>query len=300
MKLAHRNVIVTGGSQGLGRAIVEACVRAGASVLLCARDEAAATDLAESLRASLPAAAHQQVLAEGCNVASEEEVAALFTFADEAFGPRGGLHALINNAGVYGPKGPTDEVDLAEWRRCLDINLLGTLLPCRAAMRRFKRSPDAGGGHRKIVNLSGGGATNPLPNISAYAASKAAVVRLTETLALELAPLRVDVNAVAPGALNTRLLDEVLAAGPAQVGRDFYERRLRQREEGGVPLALGADLCVYLASAESDGLTGRLLSAKWDPGRRLQDYKDQLGPKSDIYTLRRITPEARQQSWPLD
>ena len=300
MKLAHRNVLVTGGSQGLGRAIVEACVREGASVLLCARDEAAATDRAESVRATLPAASHQQVLAEGCDVANEEEVAALFAFADEAFGPHGGLHALINNAGIYGPKGPTDEVDLTEWRRCLDINLLGTLLPCRAAMRRFKQSPAPGGGPRQKGNHSGGGAPKPQPNNTSYAASKAAVVRLTETLALELAPLRVDVNAVAPGALNTRLLDEVLAAGPERVGHDFYERSLRQRDEGGVPLELGAELCVYLAGGESDGLTGRLLSAKWDPWKRLQDYKDHLGPRSDIYTLRRITPEDRQQSWPLD
>ncbi len=302
MKLAQRNVIVTGGSQGLGRAIVEACLREGASVLLCARDEAAATELAESLRPTLPAAAQgQQVLAQGCNVAREDEVGLLFTLAEEAFAATGGVHALINNAGIYGPKGPTDEVDLDEWRRCLDINLMGTLIPCRAFMRRVRaQAVGEGEPRRKIVNLSGGGATNPMPNISAYAASKAAVVRLSETLALELAPFGVDVNAVAPGALNTRLLDEVIAAGPDQVGKDFYERSLRQAKEGGVPLELGADLCVYLASTESDGITGRLLSAKWDPWARLQDYKEHLGPRSDIYTLRRITAEDRGQSWPLD
>ena len=299
MKLASRNVIVTGGSQGLGRAIVEACVREGASVLLCARDEAAATTLAEALRLRRPLPASQQVFAQGCDVASEEQVEALFGFADEAFAASGGVHALINNAGIYGPKGATEEVSLEEWRQCLDINLFGTLLPCRAFMRRVRAAEAPR--RRKIVNLSGGGATNPMPNISAYAASKAAVVRLSETLALELASGGVDVNAVAPGALNTRLLDEVLAAGPGQVGRDFYERSLRQAKEGGVPLELGAELCVYLASNESDGITGRLLSAKWDPWRRLaSDYREQLGPKSDIYTLRRITPEDRQQSWPLD
>ena len=301
MKLANRNVIVTGGSQGLGRAIVEACVREGASGLLSARDEAAATELADSLRASVPLPASQQVLAQGCDVAREEEVEALFTFADEAFAAAGGIHVLVNNAGIYGPKGPTDEVSLDEWRRCIDINLFGTLIPCRAYMHRLKASAPADGApRRKIVNLSGGGATNPMPNISAYAAGKAAVVRLSETLALELAPFGVDVNAVAPGALNTRLLDEVIAAGPDQVGKDFYDRSLKQAKEGGVPLELGADLCAYLASPESDGITGRLLSAKWDPWARLQDYKEHLGPKSDIYALRRIVPEDRGQSWPLD
>src|ERR1700694_1502015 len=115
-----------------------------------------------------------------------------------------------------------------------------------------------------MIHLLCGGATNPLPNISAYAAAKAAVVRLTETLAEELREDHVDVNAIAPGALNTRLLDEVLAAGPEKVGRSFFDRSLKQREEGGVPLEKGAALAVFLASAASDGITGRLLSATWD------------------------------------
>ncbi len=290
MKLANRNAIVTGGSQGLGRAIVEAFVREGANVLLCARDEPLATEVAEAVRATVPREG-QLVIAEGCDVSSPEEVERLFAFGDEAFGS---LHVLVNNAGIYGPKGPTDEVDFEEWRRCIDINLHGTLLPCRQAMRRFKAA-----GYGKIVNLSGGGATNPMPNLSAYAASKAAVVRLTETLALELQLHKVDVNAVAPGALNTRLLDELLEAGPEAVGADFYERSLKQAKEGGVPLSLGAELCVYLASAESDGVTGKLISAKWDPWKRLHEYKTELG-SSDIYALRRITPEDRGRNWPLD
>ncbi len=290
MKLAHRNALVTGGSQGLGRAIVETFVREGANVLFCARDEHAAAKLAEHLQAHAPLPG-QRVMAQGCDVSSPEEVATLFGVADTMFDT---LHILVNNAGIYGPKGPTDEVDFKEWKRCVDINLYGTLLPCRAAMPRFKKS-----GYGKIVNLSGGGATNPMPNISAYAASKAAVVRLTETLALELAPFHVDVNAVAPGALNTRLLDEVLAAGPDKVGADFYERSLKQSSQGGVPLDLGADLCAYLASAESDGVTGKLISAKWDPWKRLHEYKAELD-STDIYALRRITPEDRGKNWPLD
>ena len=297
MKLANRNIIVTGGSQGLGRAIVEACLREGASVLLCARDEAAATEVAETLRATFPDDTTQLVVAAGCDVSDEAQVENLFILADEAFGTRGGLHALINNAGVNGPKGAAEEVNLAEWRRCVEINLFGTLLPCRAAIRRFKA--DGSNSPRKIVNLSGGGATAPMPNFSAYAAGKAGVVRLTETLAQELAPWQVEVNAVAPGAVNTRMLDEVLAAGPDKVGADYYARALRQAEEGGVPPELGASLCVFLASAESDGITGRLIAAKWDPWQRFQEYREQLGPQSDIYTLRRITPEDRGQSWPL-
>jgi 3-oxoacyl-[acyl-carrier protein] reductase len=151
-------------------------------------------------------------------------------------------------------------------------------------------------GRGKIVILSGGGATNPLPNISAYAASKAAVVRLMETLAEELRPFRVDVNAVAPGALKTRLVDQVLAAGPEKVGAAFYAKNLQWAEKGATPLDLGADLCVYLASIESDGITGKLISAQWDPWARLQAYREVLA-KSDIYCLRRIVPEDRGQKF---
>jgi NAD(P)-dependent dehydrogenase (short-subunit alcohol dehydrogenase family) len=144
----------------------------------------------------------------------------------------------------------------------------------------------------KIVNLSGGGATAPLPRLSAYAASKAAVVRLTETLAEELRAFRIDVNAIAPGALNTRMLQEVLEAGPVAVGEAFYNKALRQHESGGVPLEEGARLCVYLASGESDGITGKLISAQWDPWDKLHRWKDHIS-ESDVFTLRRIIPEDR-------
>jgi NAD(P)-dependent dehydrogenase (short-subunit alcohol dehydrogenase family) len=150
-------------------------------------------------------------------------------------------------------------------------------------------------GYGKIVQLSGGGATNPLPGLSAYAASKAAVVRFAETLAEELRERHVDVNAVAPGALNTRMLDEVLAAGPQKVGQAFYERAVQQQRSGGVPLERGAALAVWLASAASDGVTAKLLSAVWDPWSDLSKHLDDLA--SDVYTLRRIVPGDRGMDW---
>ena len=286
MKLENRNAVVTGGSHGLGRAIVARFLEEGANVLFCAREGAPLAQSEGELRKS--ARPGQRILAQTCDVSSPGDVEELFRKAD---GELGTLHILVNNAGIYGPKGPSEEVGWDEWVRCLEINLYGTFLPCRHAIKRFKKS---NGG--KIINLSGGGATTPLPNISAYAASKAAVVRLTETLAEELRAFRVDVNAVAPGALNTRFLDEVLQAGPEKVGPSFYARALKQSEEGGVPLEMGADLCAYLASTESDGVTGKLLHAKWDPWASLHTRKNKLD-SSDIYTLRRIVPEDRGQKW---
>ena len=286
MKLQKRNAIVTGGSHGLGRSIVESFVREGANVLFCARGSEPLVEFESQLRKM--AGIGQRILSHACDVSSPNDIEQLFRKCDEELGA---LHILVNNAGIYGPKGPSEEVDWDEWVRCLEINLYGTFLPCRQAIIRFKKS-----GCGKIINLSGGGATNPLPNISAYAASKAAVVRLTETLAEELRAFRVDVNAVAPGALNTRFLDEVLQAGPEKVGHTFYARALKQAKEGGVPLEMGADLCLYLASAESDGVTGKLLHAKWDPWASLHERRDELN-SSDIYTLRRIVPEDRGKKW---
>src|SRR5262249_47344030 len=148
----------------------------------------------------------------------------------------------------------------------------------------------------KIVQLSGGGATTPMPRLSAYAAAKAAVVRFAETLAHELVPYRIDVNCIAPGVLNTRMLDEILAAGPDVVGQDFYDRSKTQKESGATPLARGVALAVSLASPASDGITGRLLSAVWDAWPDLAGHKAALAD-SDIYTLRRIVPKDRGEDW---
>ena len=97
-------------------------------------------------------------------------------------------------------------------------------------------------------------------------------------------------------AMNTRLLDDILEAGPERVGRSYYERALRQQAEGGTPLERGASLCVFLASSESDGITGKLISAVWDPWESLPRHAEDLRG-SDIYTLRRIVPADRGKDW---
>ncbi len=279
MKLSGLNAIVTGASQGLGKAIAAQFLADGASVLICARDAALLAQTRDELAAS-----GGRVIAQACDVSDEAQVAAMTEFALREFGA---VHALVSNAGVYGPMGPTEEVDLREWMRAIEINLYGTLLPCRALIPHFKKA-----GRGKIIVVSGGGATNPMPNVSAYAASKAAVVRLMETLAEELKPHGIDVNAIAPGALQTRLVEQVLAAGPERVGAAFFAKNKKWADEGATPLGLGAGLCSYLASAESDGITGKLISAQWDDWARLHEHRAELAG-SDIFCLRRIVPEDR-------
>ncbi|HXA13766.1 MAG TPA: SDR family oxidoreductase [Opitutaceae bacterium] len=285
MKLKGLNALVTGGSQGLGEAIAEHFLRAGANVVICARSEKELLATRDRLARLFPT---QKILAKTCDVASEGQVKALVDFALRELGP---LHILVNNAGIYGPKGPTESVDLSAWRQAMEVNLFGVLLPCRAVIPHFKKA-----GRGKIIIISGGGATNPLPNISAYAASKAAVVRLMETLAEELRPFHIDVNAIAPGPLATRLVDEILAAGPEKVGQAFFDKNKQWKEKGAAPLSLGAELAVHLAGAQTDGITGKLISAQWDPWAKLHEHRDELA-KSDIYCLRRIVPEDRGQKW---
>ncbi len=286
MKLAGRRALITGASQGLGLAVARRFVEEGADVMLCARN----ADRLDRAREELLHLAGQRsrVLAMPADVARPGDVRRLVGLAVDLLG---GLEVLVANAGIQGPKGPVQDVRWMEWRQAIEINLLGTVLCCREVVPHFVERK-----HGKIVLLSGGGATAPRPYFSAYAASKAAVVRFGETLAEELRGTGIDVNAVAPGALNTRMLDEVLEAGPARVGRQFYEQAVRQKAEGGTPLERGAALCVFLASAASDGITGKLISAVWDPWERLAEHMDQLGG-SDVYTLRRVVPRDRGMDW---
>jgi 3-oxoacyl-[acyl-carrier protein] reductase len=285
--LDGRGAIVTGASLGLGRAIAAAFVRAGAGVLLVARDASRLARTREDL-AGLVVRGGQVVRAFAADVGRPEAAAAV---AAEAARHVPNLQILVNNAGIYGPLGRFEEVSWDDWTEAIRVNLFGTALMCRALVPAFRRAR-----YGKIVNLSGGGATAPLPRISAYAAAKAAVVRLTETLAAELADDHVDVNAIAPGALNTRLLDQVLAAGPDRVGAGFHARAVRQRAEGGAPLDKAAGLAVFLASAASDGITGRLISAVWDDWTGLPGRREALAA-SDVFTLRRVAPRDRGLEW---
>ncbi len=284
--LSGRRALITGANQGLGLAIAKAYVEAGASVMLCARDQARLTTAREEVAAlALPG---QLVLAMRADVSVPADVTALLSATLERLG---GLQVLVNNAGVYGPMGPIDEVDWDEFTRAMDINVNGSVLPMRAVLPHFKRQR-----YGKIVQLSGGGATNPLPRITAYAASKAAIVRLAESVALDVRDFGIDVNCVAPGALNTRMMAQLLAAGAEAVGDSFYARMAAMADGGTTPLEVGARLAVFLGSAASDGISGRLISAPWDPWDTLQQRRAELDG-SDIYTLRRIVPKDRGLTW---
>jgi len=286
MMLDGQRALITGASQGFGLAAARAYVQAGADVAICARGVEALAQAERELTAL--AGRRTRVLARTADITRESEIVGLVREIEQAWG---GVDVLLANAGIYGPKGPIEEVDWSEWARAVEINLLGNVLCCRAVLPGMKARRKGA-----ILLMSGGGATNPMPRLSAYAASKAGLVRFGESLAREVQEFGIAVNAIAPGALNTRLLDEVLEAGPEKIGRAFYDQMVKIKAQGGTPLEKGADLAVFLAAHAGNGVTGRLISAVWDPWARLDSLAPEL-KDSDIYTLRRIVPKDRGKDW---
>lgn len=284
--LTNQGIVITGASQGLGATIARACFANGASLVLSARNETLLTALQQELLSG--AFPDQQVSIFPADISDKGAAEELSAFAARRL-PK--IHGLVNNAGINGPKGLLEDTDPEEWIHTLQVNLIGPMLLCRSLLPLFRTQ-----GSGKIVNLSGGGATAPMPRFSAYAASKAAIVRFTETIAEETKGTGIAVNAIAPGALATQMLEEVLAAGPDKIGASYYQKMLKLKHEGGAPIHNAADLCVFLLSAKSNGITGRLISAVWDPWQTFPERVEQIG-SSDVYTLRRIVPKDRNLEW---
>ncbi len=266
-RLDGRRVLVTGGSLGIGLAVSEQLARSGAEVLIAARG-AHAIDAA---LASLDGDRHHGFV---LDVSDEDGWRTTFESID-AGGP---LHGLVTAAGELGPIGELDQISAAAFSRTIAVNVLGTMLALAYSLPRLRAS----GG--RAVTFSGGGATSPLPRYDAYAASKAAVVRLTENVA---ASAGVPINSVAPGFVATRIHDGTLSAGADAAGAAYYERTQAQLQDGGFPASEAAELVCFLLSDGADGISGRLLSAQWDRWRDA-DFQAQLRAQPALGTLRRI------------
>ncbi len=286
-KLMGKWALITGASRGLGKQISKTLWHAGANLILVARSLEPLVDLRNALLAE--ANPGQQVHILTADLADPDSVPMLVS---QSRACHDHLDILINNAAIQGPIGKLWENDWNAWQETLRVNLLAPTELCRALIpRMLKQAP-----HCKIINLSGGGATSPRPHFSAYAVAKAGLVRLTETLAHELAGTSIDVNCVAPGVMHTDMLKSILHAGPDHAGAAEFAQASKHANAEHDASVRAAELCAYLASSESDGITGRLLSAVWDRWdvlhTRLSELRD-----SDVYTLRRIVPADRNLDW---
>ena len=272
MKLDGQAAIITGAGRGIGRAIALTYAREGARLALAARNDSELDEVVSEV-SSLGA----EAIAVRTDVTSQMATDRLARRTVERFGR---IDVLVNNAGTSGPIGPLQDNDIAEWVDTINVNLTGTFLVCRAVIPVMLRQ---GGG--RIINLSGAGVANAWSNMSAYCASKAAVVRMTEVLAQELEPQGIFVNALGPGSVHTSMWEKMTEQA-AEAGADFiHQLGERVLSGGGASIDDCAELAVWLASGESGELTGRIISAAADDFRSLTPKIPEI-MAGDAYTLR--------------
>ncbi len=260
-------MFVTGGSRGIGLEVSRELARRGARVIVAARGTEAVTEAVDGL----DGAGHEGIVLDVSDEGS-------WVQAIESIDDREPLHGLVTAAGVLGPIGRLEDIAPSEFGRTIAVNLIGTMLALHHLLPLLRCHQG------RAVTFSGGGATSPLPRYDAYAASKAAVVRLTENLADRD---DVEINCVAPGFVATRMHEATLQAGPEAAGVAYHERTVAELAQGGVPATEAAELVCFLLSADAMGITGRLVSAQWDPWRDLA-YQARLRTTSALGKLRRI------------
>jgi len=245
--LKDRQVLVTGAASGIGLECARAFAQRGTNLVISDVNAAAL----ERVRGEISAMG-VQCLARTCDVSQEESVAAFATAVQQAVGP---LDVLVNNAGVAF-LGGFEETPLSEWRRIYDINVLGIVHCIRAFLPAMRKA----GGARKIVNVASAAGFSPLPNMSAYAASKHAVVGLSEVLAQELHATDISVLVVCPGIINTAIV-HVSPAGSGMTAAQIRKLQKYYADEGCEPSVVAADVVRAVESDEILLFTG--------PGARL-------------------------------
>ena len=278
-----KNIIISGGSGGIGRVIARAFLEAGGTVLIISRNREKLKQVKAELSLISP-----QIRILVADVSLSRDVAKIKRFVNKEYHNQ--VDILVNAAGVYGPIGQLEKNSMKHWIKTFAINVFGTVSLCRALIPLMKKRQQG-----RIINFSGGG-DGPFPNFTAYSASKGAILRFTESLAAELKEYHVFVNAIAPGAVNTGLLLQVLDAGPKKVGKKFYQRSLIQEKDGGISPRKAAELVLFLASASSTGITGKFLSAVHDHQEKYIKHLKKI-TTTDIYNLRRIKPKDRGYDW---
>ena len=277
MRLENRVALITGSGRGIGKAIALAYAKEGASLALAARNREELEETAGQAKAL-----GATVCVIPTDITDQVQVKNMATVALEQFSR---IDVLVNNAGIGGPVGPLQDNDVTTWIQTVQVNLIGTYLCCREVLPAM-----LGQDRGKIINLSGGGGMFAWGQMSAYCASKAAVVRLTEGLALELAGTNVQVNALGPGSINTKMWEEMRDAAKEAGATGIYELGQRVTSGGGASIEQVTELAVFLASDDSGNLSGRLISSILD------DFAD-LPPRipeimaSDAYLLRRMELE---------
>ncbi|EKN6156955.1 SDR family NAD(P)-dependent oxidoreductase [Yersinia enterocolitica] len=274
--------VITGATGGLGRELTLKFWDAGYSLFLVSRR----ADKLDSLSRELADKANQSVHYSTTDLSNLSQMSLLSDLLIKKQ-----PNVLINNAAIQGPIGPSWENVVEEIQSTIQVNLLAPIELCRAVVPGMIAN---GGG--AIINISGGGATAPRANFTSYATAKAGLIRYSETLAEETAAYNIKVNCIAPGAMKTDMLGEILKCGAKVAGEREFSMANKVYAEGGASMESVAELALFLASEKSNGVSGKLVSAVWDDWAHWTEHLDELF-SSDVYTLRRITGRDRGFTW---
>jgi NAD(P)-dependent dehydrogenase (short-subunit alcohol dehydrogenase family) len=276
--------VITGASRGLGQHLAYRFWGAGYSLGLISRSIQSMHETTSRLDTSKGGSCDLFA----CDLSRPGSVQELVA---EISAKAGQINVIVNNAAIQGPIGPLEQNDVGDWERTIRVNLLSPVEICRGLLPRIANAADA-----SILNLSGGGATGPRANFTAYASAKAALVRFSETLAEEVRREGVTVNCIAPGAMKTAMLAEVLKGGAQSSGGREFAIAATVFDEGGASMDRVADLALFLSSQAARGITGKLVSSVWDHWESWPNHIPELAA-SDLYTLRRIVGRDRGLSW---
>lgn len=199
---------------------------------------------------------YKDIITFQCDVSKEDQVKKLYKRIKKKFST---IDVIINNAGIYGEVGKFYKCNFMKWKKAINVNLFGTFLICKYFFNLLKKSK-----YKKIINFAGGGAFNPLPNLSSYACSKSAIVRFSETISEELFQYQIKVNCIAPGFVDTGIHSSIIKYGKKKVGKHFYNHVIKKKKEGGVPMQTVISCVNFLVSSRSKNLNGKTISASFD------------------------------------
>ncbi|OUT59012.1 MAG: hypothetical protein CBB75_12330 [bacterium TMED15] len=270
--LENKVAIITGAGRGVGRLISLAYAKQKMRLVLASRTIGEIKKVSNEIQVAGGTSVFKQT-----DISSINDVQGLIEMTMEEFGQ---IDVLVNNAAVVGPIGLLENNDINHWINTININLIGTFSLIHQVLPIMK---EAGGG--KIINLAGGGGLDSRPRFSAYASSKAAIIRLTETIAEEAISSHVYVNAITPGTIYTDATKEIENAGKDAGETAAGEIHLLKQGGGTDPRKI-KELAIFLASHSSDRITGKILSAAYDDWQSVNDSMMNL-PK-DMYNLRRV------------
>jgi len=267
------NILLTGASSGIGKELVKNFSKKNFNLIVCSRSKSELKKLKKI---------EENIKYFKCDVSRESDVLKLKKFASKYFKK---IDVIINAAGIYGEIGRFDKLNFTNWKKAIEVNFFGTVLICKYFIDLLLKSKV-----KKIINFSGGGAFNAFPNFSAYACSKAAVVRFTENLAEEFKNYGVVANCIAPGFNATSMQNDVLKAGKIKAGKKFYDFVKKQvNKKKNYQISIPINCINFLINNNLKNINGRTISANFDQwsskkfGKIINNKKN-----SELFLMRRI------------